>query len=111
MSARRRGELRGIIPERRRRARTAEQRLVFLKLRRVELCAKADQFSRDPGKRLLRHRQLKAHVRLKQHAFRLHQAVSDRAIGRLAEIAALGMLEVRAARNELDEDIRHRVAG
>ena len=58
-------------------------------------------------------RQLKAEVivRLEQHVFRLHQPLPHGAVGRLSEVAALGVLQVRAARDERELHIRKRRAG
>ncbi len=49
--------------------------------------------------------------RLEQHRLRLHQPLPHRTVGRLAEIAALGMLLVRPAGDEREANVRDRRAG
>ena len=57
-------------------------------------------------------RQLKTEIieRLEQHALGLHQTLPHGAVGRLPEIAALGVLEVRAAREECHFYVGQRAA-
>ena len=50
-------------------------------------------------------------MRLQKHAFGFHQSLADGAAGRLPEVAALRVLEMRASRDEREADIRHRRAG
>ena len=47
-------------------------------------------------------------IRLEQHIFRLHQALTHGTVRRLTEIAALGVLQMRAARDKCELHIRHR---
>ena len=49
--------------------------------------------------------------RLEQHAFGLHESLPHRAVHRLAEIAALGVLKVRPSRDEAYLNVRQRRAG
>ena len=49
--------------------------------------------------------------RLEQHAFRLHKPLPHRAVHGLAEISALGVLDMRPAGYEADPHIRKRRAG
>ena len=50
-------------------------------------------------------------VWLQQHVRRLHQPLSDRTVRRLPEVAALGVLEMRASRDQSDLHVGQRRAG
>ena len=58
-----------------------------------------------------RHCQGKTVIRLQQNAPGLHQPLPDGAVGRLTEIAALGVLEMSAAGGQRQLHIRNRRAG
>ena len=109
--ARGRGKALRIVPKRRRRAHAGHPRLVVRHFRRVHLRAQADQLARHAGQRLLLHRQLEAHHRLEQHIVRLHERMADRAVRRLAEIAALRVLEVRAPGDQAHAHVGQRASG
>ena len=47
-------------------------------------------------------------IRLEQHIFRLHQALPHGTVRRLTEVAALGVLQMRAARDKCELHIRQR---
>ena len=104
------GELRRIIPKHRRRACARQRRLFAVRFGCVQLRADAQQLARHPRQRPARHRQLKPNNRLKQHVFRLHQRIADRAAGRFTKVAALCVLEVRAPCNQPHMHIRQRAA-
>ena len=49
-------------------------------------------------------------IGLQQHGLRLHQALADGSVGGLAEVAALGVLEMRAPGQQLDVHVGQRGA-
>ena len=89
----------------------ADGRELAVKLRRGKRAEAQLYIAYRPAYLLGGHFKIKAVVRLKQHALYIHQPLPHRSVGSLAEVAALGMLDMRPARGEDYLHIRYRRAG
>ena len=110
-----RRELPRVAAQLRDRRAAADDRRLALRLRRRELRREPRHIRKSPAHRLLRQAQRELIPGLKQHSpargRRRAQALTHRAVSRLAEVPALGVLRVRAAGAERYPHVRERRAG
>jgi len=85
-----------------------DDRAAVERLRRVERAVHALNIAHRAADALIRQFERKVVVRLEQHVFRLHQSVAHGAVGCLAEVAALGVLDMGASGDDGDADISQR---
>ena len=90
------GDLLPVVPQSRHRGKACEHGVIVLSLRRVHAAAHALQVGHRPAHALGRQLQPEVVIGFQQDRLGLHQPLTDRAIGRLPEVAALGVLEVGA---------------
>ena len=94
-----------------RRAAAQDRQPVFADLRRLERAAHPLDIGHGAARILLRKPQPEVVPRLQQDAPCLLEALTHRAIGRLPEVAALGVLEMRAAGEQRDAQVGNGRAG
>ena len=100
-------DLRRVSPQKPHRSRTRNNRPCFFHLRRRNDRVHPLQIRHRPAHKIRRNLQPERVPRLQQHRLRLPQSLPHRAIGRLPEITALGVLEVRLAGDDRDAKIGH----
>ena len=104
-------DLGGIIAHRGHRRAAGEHSHVAVRLRRGKRAGHEPHVADRAADLLSRDLDAKGVVRLEQDAFRLHESLPHGAPRRLAEVAALRVLDVRAAGQQCDLHIRQRCAG
>ena len=99
-------QLGGIAVHRRRGRAAAQKRPIPQLLRRIKAARAGADIRNGAADLFRRHRQPKGDVWLQKPRLCLHQPLPHRAIGRLPEVAALSMLEVRPACGQRNFHIR-----
>ena len=79
-----------------------------LVLRRFDGAAHVLEVGHRAADALGGHLETEVVIRLEQHIFRLHQALPHGTVRRLTEVTALGVLQMRAARDKCELHIRQR---
>ena len=105
------GQLLRVAAQGRDRRDAAQQRLIPLRLRRLEFSVHLLDIAHRPPDVFGRQEDAEIVIGLEKHALCLHQALPHGAVGGLPEIAALGMLQMRASRDQRDAHIGDRRAG
>ena len=100
-------DLRRVPSQKPHRSRARNDSLCFFHLRRRNDRVHPLQIRHRPAHKICRNLQPERIPRLQQHRLRLPQSLPHRAIRRLPEIAALGVLEVRLAGDDRDAKIGH----
>ena len=104
------GELQAVVPEAGHRG-PARQDGGGLSVRQIELPVHGPQVADGAARLVGGDLQTEAVPGLQQHALGLHEALAQRPVGGLAEVAALGVLQVRPARQQRDAHVGQRRAG
>ena len=102
------GDILPVFPHLRHRRAAGEQGQIPRRLGRVKPPAHLLHVGHGASQALPRQLQAEVVPRLQQHALRPHQALADRTVGGLAEVAALCVLEMGPAGGERDFHIRDR---
>ena len=105
-----RAQGRGVVHQRRDRAAARKPRACAQRFGRAAVRTHGGKVGHHAAHMFRRHGEGKAVVRFQQHAARLHQRLPDGAVHRLPEVAALGVLEVRAAGEQRHPHVAERRA-